>query len=115
MRSPVTSLATAAVAVALAFGSGFGCGGPDKPPESGSWKPMAAGPALLPPACVVWTGKEMLVWGVPPPGYCTSPPAGKTNCEGGARYNPSTDKWTVMGPAPIDGRLFGTPDRPFVG
>ncbi len=45
---------------------------------------------------VVWTGTEFIVWG----GTFCSPLA---HGGAGARYNPATDRWTPMRPAPADG------------
>jgi hypothetical protein len=44
----------------------------------------------------VWSGTEMITWGVTPPGV------------GGAAFNPQTGTWRMTAPAPIDGRMSPT-------
>ena len=68
---------------------------------------LAAGHwAVLPPApiptrdnpVVVWTGREIIVWGG------ESGPQGNVVHADGAAYDPSTNQWTVLPAAPISGR-----------
>src|SRR5690349_12279173 len=84
-------------AAALMVAATLSCGaGKSEPPETGSWKLMSPGPvfASLVPE-YVWTGTEMVVWGQLP-GLCD--PSAPPPCIGatGARYNPSTDRWTSI-------------------
>src|SRR5262245_26870936 len=105
MKFSLHSPRTTAGALSVAVFCGGGCGGPSKPPETGSWKPMAAGPSIAAQALAVWTGKEMLAWGGPPQGNCGSIPPGHTACDIGGRYDPAADQWKAMGPAPVAGRV----------
>jgi hypothetical protein len=53
---------------------------------------------------LVWTGREMLVWG----GLASSPTHPTTELQepsGGAAYDPATDRWRVVADAPIAGRV----------
>ncbi|MDH4163515.1 MAG: hypothetical protein OEW15_12605 [Nitrospirota bacterium] len=66
---------------------GFNTGG-RYDPVIDVWKPVLGSP---PPArydmAMVWTGTEVIIWG----GYCVNL---STTCDGGGRYNPTTDSWT---------------------
>jgi hypothetical protein len=44
----------------------------------------------------VWSGTEMIAWGVTPAGV------------GGAAFNPATGTWRMTAPAPVDGRMWPT-------
>lgn len=59
-------------------------------PATGRWRPMSenGAPTIDPtmPYPTVWTGAEMIVWGV---GYGTGSPTG-------AAYNPATDSWRTI-------------------
>jgi hypothetical protein len=69
--------------------------GPCLPCAEG-WRPMADGPGVWAASCA-WTGQEMLVWG----GV-----EGSTRSGRGWRYNPRTDAWMPMAPAPIGPRTL---------
>lgn len=65
----------------------------------GHWSALPSAP--IPPrrdASVVWTGKELLVWGG------ASGPHGARLHADGAAYNPATRTWRRLPPAPISGR-----------
>jgi N-acetylneuraminic acid mutarotase len=67
---------------------------------SDSWTPMSASPlAARTNAATVWTGTEMLIWGGAIRGNASA------SYDDGARYNPTTDTWTMMG------GTFGTTGR----
>jgi hypothetical protein len=59
-------------------------------PERESWARMAQAPPELNGGQAVWTDREMLVWG---PG------------ERGAAYDPKSDTWRLLPPAPIEPRM----------
>lgn len=108
-----------------------GCSGPDgsagasgnaPPGEPDSWRVITESP--LTPGYGhdgVWTGKEMIVWGgsrLDPDTLVTTP------MRDGAAYNPRTDSWRRISPAPIKGGpgysvlwtgeemlVWGDPDR----
>ncbi len=69
--------------------------------KTGEWLPMPAAPlGARSQAASVWTGSELLVWGgadyrtdYPYDGYAD-----------GAVFDPATDRWRMLPPAPIDGR-----------
>ena len=61
----------------------------------GSWTPIAPAPDAARPSARVWTGKEVLFWGGADPGEQTN----------GVAYDPATDSWRTLPPAPI------APDR----
>jgi hypothetical protein len=66
-------------------------------PATGRWTPMAPAPTpALAGATAVWTGGRMLVWGSV---AGVIPPAPQT--ETGAAYDPATDRWTPISPAPL--------------
>ena len=73
------------------------------------WSPMAASPLSGRAGSVTaWTGVEMIVWrgdGAFSDG-CTVLEGGETRCgeqakTDGARYDPSTDSWRMLPPAPV--------------
>jgi N-acetylneuraminic acid mutarotase len=69
---------------------------PDRVEEG--WRDLA--PMPLSPrvgAAVVWTGKQLLVWG-------GGTPSGRDLYADGAVYDPATDEWRPMAPSPIGGR-----------
>jgi hypothetical protein len=47
-------------------------------------------------AASVWTGTAMLIWGGSDCQGCGRPPV-----DGGAAYNPATDRWTKLAPSPL--------------
>lgn len=68
--------------------------------EPGTWRPIP--PAPIPPAAAMataWTGSLLVVWGGHVPGTQGQDEAA------GAAYDPVTDRWTVLPPAPIAGRF----------
>lgn len=68
------------------------------PPElawSPDWEPLGEHPSPARwPAVVAWTGEEIVVWGGEPVG-------GGDHMNTGAAYNPVTDSWREMAPAPV--------------
>jgi len=70
-------------------------------PATGSWR-------LLPPAplsarvdqATAWTGTEMIVWG----GYDRQSSQGSQASADGAAYDPSTNSWRLLPPAPLSPR-----------
>jgi hypothetical protein len=64
-------------------------------PATGTWRtlPIAPVPARL-GAASVWTGTEMLVWGGSDCQGCGSPAV-----DGGAAYNPETNRWRKLAPS----------------
>ncbi len=70
-------------------------------PATNDWTPMAASPLSKRSAhAAVWTGTQMIVWGGAD--LSLSPP----EFADGAAYDPSTDKWALLPPAPIGARQF---------
>lgn len=66
--------------------------------RSRGWSPIARGPLgprILPAA--VWTGSEMLIWG-------GTDEEGETFLSDGAAYEPESDSWRILPPAPIGPR-----------
>jgi N-acetylneuraminic acid mutarotase len=68
-------------------------------PGSNTWEPIAASPlqARSLPA-TAWTGRELLIWGG------SQDPSGGSFFGDGAAYDPRTDSWRVLPPAPISER-----------
>lgn len=66
----------------------------------GAWRQIA--PAPIPPAggmAAAWTGRQLVVWGgQSQDGY-------RQGAEDGAAYDPAADRWEVLPPAPVAGRL----------
>lgn len=70
-------------------------------PGRGTWRLLASSPLAGRSAHVaVWTGEEMIVWG----GWSFDGDGQPTVREDGAAYNPLTDRWRPIAPAPIPGR-----------
>ncbi len=70
---------------------------------TGSWALMGAAPASLEARDTfagVWTGRQLVVWG----GYGRSSACTPCLHADGAVYDPDTDSWTPMAPAPLAGR-----------
>lgn len=67
-------------------------------PTTNSWAPLGTSNAPSPRSHhqAFWNGSEMIVWGGQGP---TDP-----NLLDGARYNPRTERWTAIPPAPLDPR-----------
>lgn len=77
------------------------------PASDGTWTPLDPGPlSLRGGASAVWTGSELLVWG----GVDTTTWDGPVNpaLADGAAYDPARDRWTMLPPAPIEGRGYHT-------
>jgi hypothetical protein len=68
--------------------------------DGGSWTPIAPVPSTVKAGAVsVWTGREVLFWGGADP-LKTTP---------GSAYDPATDAWRTLPPAPIAPDRSGTP------
>lgn len=87
----------------LVWGGGSGdkvggrvhAGGAAYDPTTGSWRIMALAPIEARERhAAVWTGSEMVVWGG------TRRHHGVGDLLDGARYDPATDTWRAMAPAP---------------
>ena len=67
-------------------------------PAADAWRVLAAGPleGRLGVAAA-WAGDQLVIWG-----GATGFGGGKPFSDG-ASYDPSTDAWTVLPPAPLDG------------
>jgi len=66
---------------------------------AGKWSALPQAPiAPRADAAVVWTGRELLVWGGAS-GY-----QGENLRSDGAAYNPAADRWRLLAPAPLSGR-----------
>jgi hypothetical protein len=86
-RSAVAAVAVVAMAAAVAAGCGGG--------SSSSWKPLPKAPiAGRIGEGVVWTGKEMIVWGGVTRTGAVRP------ASDGAAYDPATRAWRTIAPAP---------------
>ena len=92
---------------------GGGGGGDDEAlddlPASRQWRPMRQSPLVARSAALVWTGKQMLVWG----GYtCTANPCNQgvnqQPLNDGAAYDPATDQWRPLAPSPLSPRGAAT-------
>ena len=69
--------------------------------EAGEWRPMPASPlGARSQAVGVWSGSELLVWGGAD--FRTDYPY--ATYDDGAAFDPATDRWRLLPPAPIDGR-----------
>ena len=73
-------------------------------PAAGSWRTIAAPPIELPGSDleVAWTGSELLVMGPPPLA------SGPETAARGAAYDPATDTWRTIAPAPPGRGVGGT-------
>lgn len=70
-------------------------------PTSNKWRSIAPSPLIGRMDCsVVWTGREMVVWG----GTERRADDGAGHFNDGAAYDPATDMWRGVPPAPIPGR-----------
>ncbi len=70
---------------------------------AGNWTTLPPAPVVTrAKAAVVWTGRELVVWG-----GATGAPEGHP-CADGAAYNPATRSWRVLPGAPLRGRLDAT-------
>jgi N-acetylneuraminic acid mutarotase len=72
-------------------------------PVANGWVPAASPPASLEPrdnAAAVWTGENLLVWG----GFGRSGTCTPCFYDDGAAYDPMSDTWAPMAPAPVSGR-----------
>lgn len=72
-------------------------------PVTSQWRAMAPAPASLAArdnAAGVWTGEQMVVWG----GYGRSEECTPCFYGNGAAYDPASDSWVPVAPAPISGR-----------
>lgn len=83
--------------------------GPDAPPILEGWTPMAASPLSGRSGAVsAWTGSELLVWrGDGAFADVCTVVGGVTRCgeqapADGAAYDPATDTWRMLPPAPVD-------------
>jgi N-acetylneuraminic acid mutarotase len=67
-------------------------------PSTNTWAPIAAlnAPQGAAAARAVWTGSEMIVWG-------GQEPTNASLVNTGGRYNPQTDSWVAVNPAPNGG------------
>ena len=79
-------------------------------PATNRWTPLPTSP-LSPRVynSVVWTGRQMIVWGGGVTGEQAEQPATQvvgpgTLFDDGAAYDPSTNQWTLLPKAPIKGR-----------
>lgn len=69
-------------------------------PSSGDWDPIPSAPLMgRVNMGAVWTGEEFLIWG----GSSLSDGEKPTFADGAA-YNPSTDDWRLLSPAPLSAR-----------
>ncbi|NOY54816.1 MAG: hypothetical protein GXP34_02400 [Actinobacteria bacterium] len=72
-------------------------------PATGVWRPMAAAPEARSQPAAVWTGSRLLIWG----GDRT---VGDTQsfdmANDGFAYDPASDSWSAIPPAPIEGRSY---------
>jgi N-acetylneuraminic acid mutarotase len=72
-------------------------------PATRQWRRIAAAPiAARGGAAVVWTGTKMLVWGGESP---ANPPVHATVFNDGAAYDPQSNSWQVIPPAPLSPRV----------
>lgn len=69
-------------------------------PRLHRWRTLADSPLVSQGAYAVWTGQEMLVWG-----GCRISSGILTVTNEGAAYNPATDTWRPLPPAPISSGL----------
>lgn len=67
-------------------------------PSTGRWKEASLPPRMLEGATAVWSGDELLVWGAAYDYRIEEHP------RDGFAYDPATDRWRTIPPAPIRGR-----------
>jgi hypothetical protein len=118
-RTWTTGLAAAAVLAVVATGvvvarSGDDDGRLDPAPDTGSWTPLPDAPVSpRTRGLAFWTGSEAVFLGgetgnlCPPTASCMTPP---TYARDGAAYDPATQTWRTLGPAPLQvaGHLLHT-------
>jgi hypothetical protein len=69
---------------------------------TGSWRAIPTAPiAGRDGPAAVWTGRQLLVWG----GHGRIPNQGLRPLTDGAAYDPASDRWRVLPPAPIATRV----------
>jgi hypothetical protein len=72
-------------------------------PATDTWRPLPAGPlSARTGQAAVWTGSEMIVWG----GYDNVSDGAAHVVADGAAYNPATNTWRALPPAPLSGRAY---------
>ncbi len=69
-------------------------------PSSDTWRPLAPAPITGRTAEGMWTGEEMLVWG----GTAMGSTGADEPLADGAAYDPASDTWRPMAPAPLAAR-----------
>src|SRR5688500_2211628 len=77
----------------------------------GTWRPIA--PPPIPPAAgmaAAWTGRQPVVWGGGAGGAAADDEDGGSwhPSAAGATYDPATDRWAVLPPAPVAARIGAT-------
>jgi prepilin-type processing-associated H-X9-DG protein len=81
-----------------------GCGSPDSSATAlvaAKWSTFPAGPLSARSGQVeLWTGHELVVWG----GGTSQGTTGSVMFDNGAAYDPSTDTWRMLPPAPLAAR-----------
>lgn len=82
---------------------------PSTESSSGSWRRIA--PPPIPPAAgmaAAWTGRQLVVWGGGSGRASEDERANWHPSGAGAAYDPATNRWVVLPPAPIPARLGAT-------
>ncbi|HYH49791.1 MAG TPA: hypothetical protein VEG38_09605 [Acidimicrobiia bacterium] len=77
--------------------------------QTGSWQPVA--PPPIPPvagAASAWTGRHLVAWGGGSGSVSEDDSGNWHPSAAGAAYDPAADRWEVLPPAPIPGRLGAT-------
>jgi N-acetylneuraminic acid mutarotase len=74
-------------------------------PATDTWHPLSAdgAPSSRWTPFAVWTGRELIVWG----GGTATGERRPVALDDGAAYDPATDTWRTLPPAPILGRRWG--------
>lgn len=76
----------------------------------GTWRTVPAPPsAAIQDAAVVWTGRELVLWG----GYGPTAYLPTGGLRAGYAYRPATGRWQTLPPAPVSGT--GTPEGVWTG